>query len=103
MNRRALLALLPWAAAWGQLPTPGFPPPGEKPKRLPDGRLQNEAILKDDYERNQRELEQMADLLKSVEEAVRKAGPGRASRDVLKDLEEVEKLSRRIHSRMRRF
>lgn len=101
MKRRELVALLPILAA-AQTP-PGFPQPGEKPKRLPDGRLQSEAILKEDYERNLRELDQMAKLLKRVEEAVSKAEPGRTAGGVVKDLEEVEKLSRRIHSRMRRF
>lgn len=102
MKRRALLlAALP-ALALPAVP-PGFPSPGDPPKRLPDGRLQSEAILKADYERNQRELERMETLLKAVLEGLRKTPPGKAAREIFRDLEEIEKLSKRIHGRMRRF
>lgn len=102
MKRRAfLLAALPGPV----LPAvpPGFPTPGDPPKRLPDGRLQSEAILKADYERNLRELERVETLLKEVLKELRKTQPGKAAREVFRALEEVERLSKRVHGRMRRF
>ncbi len=103
MKRRALIMLAALPALANQLPPPGFPDPRERPKRLPDGRLQSEAILREDYERNLRDLEQMEELLKKIEEALEKAASGKVNSGFFKDLEEVEKLSKRMHSRMRRF
>jgi hypothetical protein len=108
VRRRVLMALagLPFAALplkAMQLPHPGFPDPRERPKRLPDGRLQSEAILREDYERNLREIDEMDELLQGVEEALAKAAPGKTPREVLRDLQQVERISKRIHSRMRRF
>jgi hypothetical protein len=88
-----------WA---GQLP-PGFPDAREKPKRLPDGRLQNEAILREDFERNLRDLERMEELLEEAERALEKAAAGGAPRRVGQALEEVEKISKRISGRLRRY
>jgi len=102
MKRRAWLGLLGVAGWAGQLP-PGFPDAREKPKRLPDGRLQNEAILREDYERNLRDLERMEELLEEVEQALKKATPGGAPRRVGQALEEVEKISKRMSGRLRRY
>lgn len=102
MTRRALLLSPVLPAVASQLPA-GFPPPTERPKRLPDGRLQSEAIIKQDYERNLRELAEMEDLLRRIHEELGKTAPGKASREVFRSLENVERLSKRIHARMRRF
>lgn len=102
MTRRALLISPVLPALASQLP-PGFPPPTEPPKRLPDGRLQSEAIIKQDYERNLRELEELEGLLTSIRKELEKTAPGKTSREVFRSLEAVERLSKRIHARMRRF
>lgn len=98
--------LLLWPAlpalAGSQLP-PGFPAPTEKPKRLPDGRLQSEAIIKEDYERNMRDLEEMEKLLAEIHAELERSALGKAGRGVFRGLESVERLSKRIHGRMRRF
>lgn len=102
MKRRAWLGLLGVTGWAGQLP-PGFPDAREKPKRLPDGRLQSEAILREDYERNLRDLERMEEILEEVERALKKAAPGGAPRSVGRALEEVEKISKRMSGRLRRY
>lgn len=103
MTRRAAL-LLGWAplCASPAVP-PGFPPRTDPPKRLPDGRLLTEAIIKQDYERNLRELEEMERLLEHIEETLRKSAAGKAGGGPLRELEQVERLSKRIHARMRRY
>jgi hypothetical protein len=102
MKRREWLGLAGVAGWAGQLP-PGFPDAREKPKRLPDGRLQNEAILREDFERNLRDLERMEELLEEAERALEKAAAGGAPRRVGQALEEVEKISKRISGRLRRY
>lgn len=102
MTRRVLLLWPALPALASQLP-PGFPEPADRPKRLPDGRLQSEAIIKEDYERNMRDLEDMEKLLAGIHEELGKTAPGKAARTVFRDLESVERLSKRIHARMRRF
>jgi hypothetical protein len=103
VTRRALLFCPALPALASQLPPPGFPSPTERPKRLPDGRLQSEAIIKEDYERNMRDLEEMERLLTRIHAELEKATPGKAGREVFRDLESVERLGKRIRGRMRRF
>jgi len=76
---------------------------GREDKRLPDGRLQSEAMLKEDHKKNLEELKKMRDLIASVEDEIEKSGGHVLSMENLKKLEEVEKLSKRIRDRMRRF
>lgn len=102
MKRRAAIVLLASPALAQMLP----PLPGSRDdphKRLPDGRLQNEAILKEDYERNLRDLTEMDAILQRLEKALGKPGAAAADRELQRSLQEVEKLSRRIQGRMRRF
>ena len=95
-----LLLILPMAGA--QTPYPGRP--GEEEQRkLPDGRLQSEAILKEDFKNNLQDLEQMRSLLGAVEDDLKKNDRHVLSLKALKNLEEVEKLSRRVRGRMKRY
>jgi hypothetical protein len=92
--------VLPLAAA--QAPYPARPG-AEEPKKLPDGRLQSEAILKEDYEKNLKDLEQMRSLTGEIEEELKKNDRHVLSLKALKNLEEIEKVSRRIRQRMKRY
>ncbi len=78
------------------------PPSREEPKKLPDGRLWSEAVLKANYEANLKELERMRKILDSVQEELEKSKGHVLSIKALKDLEELERLSRRVRDRMRR-
>ncbi len=71
-------------------------------RRLPDGRSQNEAIIKEDHKRNLEDLKKMRDLIADVEKAIDKTGGQVVSLDNLKRLEELEKTSKRVRDRMRR-
>lgn len=101
-NRRFLAALLLCGVSVcaQQLPSP--PPGREEPKKLPDGRLWSEAVLKANYEANQKDLERMRKILDSVQEELEQSKGHVLSIKALKDLEELERTARRVRDRMRR-
>lgn len=79
------------------------PPPGrDEPKRLPDGRLWSEAVIKANYEANQKDLERMRKILDSVQEELEQSKGHVLSIKALKELEELERTARRVRDRMRR-
>ncbi len=91
------------AALSAQQTEPRRPSDPEPERRLPDGKLQSEAILKSDYDENLKDLEKMRKLAETVESDLRKNDRHVLSLKALKDLDEIEKLSRRIRGRMRRY
>jgi hypothetical protein len=103
---RRLLAALPLLAfcaalALGQI---DVPPPrrADEPKRLPDGRLWSEAVLKANYEANVKDLERMKKILESVQAEIEQSQGHVLSLKALKELEELERLSKRVRDRMKR-
>jgi hypothetical protein len=82
---------------------PQFPDTREKERRMPDGRLQSEALLKADHESNLKDLDQMKKLMDAVRADLEKNDRHVLSIQSLKHLEEIEKLSRKIRDRMRRY
>jgi hypothetical protein len=70
---------------------------------MPDGRLQSEVILKEDHKQNLKDLEQMRSLVSAVEDELKKNDRHVLSIRALKNLEEVEKVSRRVRQRMKRY
>ncbi len=72
------------------------------PKRLPDGTLQSDAILKEDLKRNLADLAKLQTLAKEVEEELKKFGPHVLSTSIVKKLEEIEKTARRVRTRHNR-
>ncbi len=80
------------------------PPEGRPPDvRLPSGKLQRDEILKADHEKN---LEDAAKLLKAAEDlkiAIEKSDPYVLSIGTMKQTEEIEKIARRIRSRMKKY
>jgi hypothetical protein len=76
--------------------------PDETPKRMPDGRLQSEVILKQDHKDNLADLDRMKELLEAIREDLDKNDRHVLSLKSLKSLEEIERLSRRVRSRMRK-
>lgn len=72
-------------------------------KRLPNGKLQSEVILKADHEANLKDLAGMRGKLEAIEDELKKSQGHVLSLKAMKDLEEVEKTARRIRGRMKRF
>ncbi len=103
MRTRILLALAVALVISGQQPPP-HPRPGEEPAedtRLPNGKLQRDEILKAEFQKSlddARELSKLADELKlDLEKNDRYV----LSIATLKKTEEIEKLAKRIHDRLK--
>ena len=71
-------------------------------KRLPDGRLQSDAILKADYEQNVKDARELTMLAKSIELDFDKNDQNVLSLALLRKLDDMEKITRRIRGRVRR-
>ncbi|MBI5085304.1 MAG: hypothetical protein HZB13_11985 [Acidobacteria bacterium] len=84
-------------------PDPPASPDAPDSKRLPNGRIQSEEILKADHAENLKDLALVRKLLDAVEADLKKYDRHVLSVKSLKDLEEIEKISRRVRGRMRRF
>jgi hypothetical protein len=103
MRTRILLALA-LALVISAQPPPGHPRPGEEPTedaRLPNGKLQRDEILKAEFQKtldDARELSKLADELKlNLEKDDRYV----LSIATLKKTEDIEKLAKRIHDRLK--
>jgi len=81
---------------------PDRPEDKEKPKRLPDGTLQSEAILKDEQKKNLADAAKLIELGTEVESELKKHDHHVLSVGLLKKLEEIEKLAKRMRSRHNR-
>ncbi len=101
-SRRLLAPLIALAAALGAQQLPAPPPEREEPKKLPDGRLWSEAVIKANHEANLKDLERMRKILDSVQEELEQSKGHVLSIRALKDLEELERISKRVRDRMRR-
>ena len=108
--RQAVIAIAPAALAArllpAQTPTPHegeFPVPGVRDQtRLPNGKLQRDEILKSDYEQNVKDARDLVDLAKSFELDLEKSDRFVLSVGLLKKLDEMEKLTKKIRGRMKR-
>ncbi len=108
MFRPAVLLLVLMLPAVGQVETtqPVLPPSplGPRPDpKLPNGKSQYEAILKQDHERDLKDAAQLAELAKAFEDDLQKQDSHVLSVAMLKKLDEIDKLARRIQSRMKRY
>ena len=103
MRTRILLALALALLLSAQTP-PDRPRPGEEPSedtRLPNGKLQRDEILKAEFQKSlddARELSKLADELKTDLE---KNDRYVLSIATLKKTEDIEKLAKRIHDRLK--
>ncbi|HVY91493.1 MAG TPA: hypothetical protein VHA14_02045 [Bryobacteraceae bacterium] len=73
----------------------------DTPKRLPNGKLQNDAILKAEYDQNVKDARELTSLAKSIELDLDKNDENVLSLGMLKKLEDVEKISKRMQNRIR--
>ena len=106
MRRAVLLLLFTVFAANSQYDhQPGNAPPspfGSPPDaKLPNGKSQLEAILKQDHERDLKDAAQLSELAQSFEEDVRRQDSHVLALGSLKKLEEIGKLAHRIQARMK--
>lgn len=98
----ALAALLGLALA--QEPEP-FPPSASADRpdvRLPSGKSQRDEILRAEREQNIKDAAKLADLADELKQALEKEDRFVFSLSTVKKTEEIEKLAKKIRSRIRR-
>jgi hypothetical protein len=77
----------------------------DKPKdvRLPNGKIQTDEILKDDYAKNLKDARDLTGLARGLEEDLEKNEAFVFSLTTLKKLDDMERLTKRIRVRMKRY
>jgi hypothetical protein len=107
MKRLILLAALAGSLIPAQNPRPGpdVPPaPGKSEEvRLPNGKSQQEELLKADYARNVADADELARLTAEVKDDLARSDRYAVSVKTLKKLDEIAKLARSIHGRLNRY
>lgn len=85
-------------------PAPPAPLPGDdEDVRLPNGKSQRDEIAKADYEKNLRDARELVNTATSFEEELEKGDRYVLSVSSLKKLDDIEKLTKRIRTRLKRI
>ena len=96
------LALAPAALAAALAQAQTLPGDETTDRRMPDGRTQTEVILKADYDQNVKDARELTELAKSIELDFDKNDQNVLSLALLKKLDDVEKIAKRIRGRVKR-
>jgi hypothetical protein len=75
----------------------------ESQTRMPNGKLQQDEILKADHEKSVKDAAQLIDLAESLKAELEKDDTHVLSISSLKKTEEIEKIAKRIRARLKRF
>jgi hypothetical protein len=76
--------------------------PGEPPDvKLPNGKSQRDEILKADHEKNLKDAAELVDLVQQLQLDIEKDDAFVFSLTTLKKTDDIEKLVKRIHARLR--
>ena len=95
---------LPAPAQFGRYPIPKIKRPGEEePVRLPSGKLQRDAILKHEHEKNLDDLKEIQKISTELIEEMEEQTEFVFSVESLKKMEELEKLSKQVKSRFKKL
>ena len=98
--------LLIFAIAPGVAQGPEDPPlstaVSQSDVRLPNGKMQRDEILKAEHQENLKDAAKLADLAQDLRESLEKDDRFVLSLSTLKKTEEIEKLVKKIRSRLRR-
>ena len=78
------------------------PTKDEPDVKLPNGKWQKDEIIRVDYERNLKDAGELARLSEQIKDDLEKGDRYLVSLKTLKELEDVEKLSKEIRQRLRR-
>ena len=100
--RRCVLALLCAGLFTGALPQRGGgPPQPDSDQRLPNGKLQRDEILKAELAANIKDAAELAELADQLKVDLEKNDRFVLSMATLKKTDDIEKLAKRIRSRLR--
>ena len=107
VGMRVLIVLLSLVVSMpaAQAQIPESQPPERQddagPARLPNGKLQQDAIAKDDYQKNLVDSRDLAKLAEDLQSEIEKSGANVVSLSAVKKTEEIEKLAKRMRGRMK--
>ncbi|MCU1327721.1 MAG: hypothetical protein JWN34_3091 [Bryobacterales bacterium] len=90
------------AQSQGQDIVPPGPNRAQDGVRLPNGKMQRDEILRADYEQNVRDAGELSQMVSAFQLELEKSDRFVLSLGLLKRLDEIEKLTKRIRSRMKR-
>ena len=79
---------------------PAHPPRTEEDVKFPDGKTQQDEILKADHDRDLKDAAQLIELAEQLKQELEKNDRHVLSISSLKKTEEIEKLAKRIRSRL---
>jgi hypothetical protein len=79
------------------------PPDPDEDVRLPNGKLQKEEILKADFQKSLEEARELSKLADELKADLEKNDRYVLSIPTLKKTEDIEKLAKRIHDRMKHY
>ena len=97
------LLIVALALAQGPEEQPAVPPPpsNQVDVRLPNGKLQRDEILKAEHQENLKDAARLVDLAQDLKESLEKDDRYVLSLATLKKTDEIEKLAKKIRSRLR--
>ena len=104
LRRLSVLLFLTVALGLGQNPAeqpPIAPAAGQPDVRLPNGKSQRDEILKAEHQENLKDAARLADLAQDLKESLERDDRYVLSLSTLKKTEEIEKLVKKIRSRLR--
>jgi hypothetical protein len=93
--------LIPLALFPQQPPDRGREPQKPSDVRLPNGKLQQDEILKADHDKTVKDAAQLIELAESLKQEIEKDDAHVLSISSLKKTEEIEKLAKRIRARLK--
>ena len=104
MNRCSYRVFLVFALVFS-LGAPAQQPPAQEPldMKLPNGKSQREEILKADHERSLKDAAELIKLSEELQIELEKNDRHVLSVASLKKLDDIEKIAKRIKSRLKRF
>jgi hypothetical protein len=106
MLPRFVLIIAAALAVTAQQAPPHVPPiPEAAPEdvRLPSGKLQREEILKSDYQKSLQDARALSKLADELKLDMEKNDYNVLSLATLKKIDEIDRLAKRIHDRLKRF
>jgi hypothetical protein len=102
-----LICVTAGLASGQDLGSPSFlPPPPDHPaadRKLPNGKSQREEILKADYKKNVSDAAELSKLAGELKSQLENGNPDVVSVKSLRQLEQIEKLAKRIRGRLKRY
>ncbi len=94
--------MLTWVLVFLLL-APAAMPQRPKEPRLPSGKSRNLAILKEDFERSKKDIAEILQLAKELQEEVEKNEEFVIDLRSIRKAERIERLSRNVKNRMKRL